>query len=185
MPDSTSLTRDNSTAALTARLAKYKDNAVAPNKREDPSDLPRWVKTALVFKAVDGLTYKEAAARLGKSPQSLGNYGKSPAAKKWLESLFKFIDDPVEMAKAYLRGNALSVTLERMAFLEAAIAAGDYKAGDAIAKDIQEKLGIVSPKIKSEGPAVLNITIGGGAVEIPAIEVEWEEVLDKEEKEDD
>jgi len=86
------------------------------------------------------------------------------------------------MAKAYLRGNALSITLDRVLFLEAAKAAGDYKAGDAIAKDIQEKLGIAAPKAKNEGPAVLNITIGAGSVEVPAIDATWIEVKDEEDE---
>ena len=168
---------------MTEKMAKYKDTAVSPQNKENVQDLPRWVKTALVFKAVDGMTYTKAAERVNHSPNSLKKYAQSPAAKKWLESLLEFIEDPIEMAKAYLRGNALSVTLERMAFLEAAIAAGDYKAGDAIAKDIQEKLGIVSPKTKTDAQPVLNITIGSGSVEIPALEASWEEVKDEDEDE--
>lgn len=158
------------------RWARLKLTQVPPKEKKNVEDLPRWVKTALVMKAVDGATYKEAANRLNHAPSTLRDYAKSPAAKKWLSTLAEFIDDPVEMAKAYMRAHALSITLERLAFLEAAIAAGDYKAGDMIAKDIQEKLGIVSPKTKSEGPAVLNITIGSGAVEVPAIEATWTEV---------
>jgi len=164
------------------RMAKYKDNVVDPQDKEDPEDLPRWVKTALVVRAIEDLSYKTAAEQIGRNPSTLSKYARSPAAEKWLGSLFEFLDDPVEMAKAYLRGNALSITLDRVLFLEAAKAAGDYKAGDAIAKDIQEKLGIMAPKTKTEGPAVLNITIGSGSVEIPMIEAEWTEV--KDEKED-
>ena len=164
---------------MAEKMAKYKDNVVEPQHKKNVEDLPRWVKTALVFKTLDGMTYKKAADRVNHSPGSLSKYAQSPAAKKWLASLIEFIEDPVEMAKAYLRGNALSVTLERMAFLEAAIAAGDYKAGDAIAKDIQEKLGIVSPKTKTDAAPVLNITIGG-AIEVPTIDATWEEVKDEE-----
>ena len=180
MPESTNLTRDNSKEAITERLKKYLDNVTPPNKKEEVEELPRWVKTALVMKAVDGSTYKEAAARTGRSPQALGQYAKSPAAKKWLSTLLEFVDDPVEMAKAYLKGNALSVTIDRIICLEAALDAGDYKAADSIAKDIQEKTGIVAPKQKNEGPAILNITIGAGNIEVPLIEAEWCEVKDEE-----
>ena len=157
---------------MATRMAKYADNV--PQEKENVEDLPRWVKTALVFKALDGMSFKQAAERVSRSPDTLSKYSRSPAAKKWLSSLSEFLDDPVEMAKAYLRANALSVTLERLAFLEMAIAAGDYKAGDAIAKDIQEKIGITAPKAKNDGPAVLNITIGGGSVEVPIIEASYE-----------
>ena len=163
-------------------MQKYKDNVVDPKEKENVEDLPRWVKTALVFRAIEGSSWKESAERFNRNPTTLSNYGQSPAAKKWLTELLSFIDDPVEMAKAYMRANALSITIDRIAFLEAAISAGDYKAGDAIAKDIQEKLGIVSPKTKTESAPVLNITIGSN-VEIPAIEAEWTEV--KDEAEDD
>ena len=164
-----------------AKKPKWTENLVKPEDKENIEDLPRWVKTALVFRHLDGMTWKDAAKRVGRPSGSLSKYAKSKAAKKWLETLIPFIEDPVAMAKAYLKGNALSVTLERMAFLEAAIEAGDYKAGDAIAKDIQEKLGIVSPKTKTDSQPVLNITIGSGSVEIPAIETTWLEVKDEEE----
>jgi len=163
-------------------MEKYKDNVVDPKLRENVEDLPRWVKTALVFRALEGSSWKEAAERLGRRPDTLSKYGQSPAAKKWLGDLLEFIDDPIELAKAYMRANALSITLERIAFLEAAISAGDYKAGDAIAKDIQEKLGIVSPKTKMDVAPVLNITIGG-AIEVPTIDATWEEVKDDEDEE--
>ena len=187
MPDSTSLTRDNSKEAIMARLGDAYGRKNAKDKTE-VEEIPRWARTALIYKAIDGMTYKEAVKRVGreeKSAKTLASYGQSPAGKKWVGYLAEFIDDPIEMAKAILRGNAIGITLDRLTFLDAAIAAGDYKVGDAIAKDIQEKLGIVSPKTKSEGPATLNITIGGGAVEIPAIEVEWEEVLDSKEEDDE
>jgi len=160
-------------------MEKYKDNV--PQEKENVEDLPRWVKTALVYKALDGMSFKDAAERVNRNASTLSKYSRSPAAHKWLENLAEFLDDPVEMAKAYMRANALSITLDRISFLEAAITAGDYKAGDAIAKDIQEKLGIVSPKTKTDVAPVLNITIGGGNVEIPAIEAEWTEVKDEEE----
>ena len=179
MPDSTSLTKKKEThAELFARLSL---NKVPPKKKENIEDLPRWVRTALVMKAVDGASYKDAAKRFNRVGDTLSDYAKSPAAKKWLSSDFLgFIDDPIEVAKAYLKGNALSITLDRIAFLEMAIEAGDYKTGDAIAKDIQEKIGITAPKAKNEGPAVLNITIGSGSVEVPIIEGEWVEVKEGE-----
>jgi len=176
MPEeSKAIIKKETNKELFARLKKD----FKPQECESVEDLPRWVKTALVFKTLDGMSFAMAAKRVGRNNSTLSKYAQSPAAKKWLESLIEFIEDPVEMAKAYLRGNALSITLERMAFLEAAIAAGDYKAGDAIAKDIQEKLGIVSPKTKTDSPPILNITIGAGSIEIPAIEAEWSEVKDE------
>ncbi len=167
---------------MTEKMAKYKDNVVDPKLKENIEDLPRWVKTALVFKAVEGASWKEAADRFNRRGDTLSKYGQSPAAKKWLVDLNEFADDPVEMARAFMRANALSITLERIANLDAAISAGDYKAADAIAKDIQEKLGIVSPKTKTDVAPVLNITIGSN-IEIPTIEADWTEVKDEEDEE--
>jgi len=167
-------------SSMNERMEKYKDNVVDPQDKKEVEDLPRWVKTALVLKNLDGMSFKTAAERVNRNPSTLSKYSRSPAAHKWLESLLEFIDDPIELAKAYLKGNALSITVDRVVCLDAAIAAGDYKAADAIAKDIQEKLGIVSPKTKTDVAPVLNITIGSGSVEIPAIEAAWEEVKDEE-----
>ena len=144
-----------------------------PHQKQEIHELPRWVKTALVARAVDGLTYKEAAAKVGKAASTLESYARSPAASKWLEGLEVFLDDPVAMAKAMLSASALSITLERFSFLEAAVAAGDYKEGDKIARDLQDRMGIV-PKRNSEGGAIqVKINLGGGNLEAPMIEADW------------
>lgn len=166
---------ENTSVAILKRMEKYE--AIPAHRKTEIHQLPRWVKTALVLWAVDGMTYKEAAAKHGKTGSTLANYAKSPAAKEWLASLSDFLDDPVAMAKAYLGANAMSVTLQRFLFLEAAVDAGDYKEGDKIAKDLQDRMGVM-PKKVSEGPSGMKITVnlGGGSMESPVIEAEWEEV---------
>lgn len=165
MPASTDANRDTSKEAVLARLEQYESTPA--HQKEKITDLPRWVKTALVMKEVDGLTYKEAAARFKKAASTLANYGKSPAAKEWISHLAEFVDDPLAMAKAYMSANALSVTLDRLAFLQAAIDAGDYATGDKIAKDLQDRMGIVAKQNKHENPTII-LNLASGALEIPA-----------------
>src|SRR5690606_15181436 len=69
-------------AAAIARLSELK--GTPPEKKQEVSELPRWVKTALVLREVDGLTYREAAARFNKAPSTLSDYARSPAAKTWI-----------------------------------------------------------------------------------------------------
>jgi hypothetical protein len=176
MAGSTDNNRDNSLEAVRARVGKYP--TVKPNEKQEISELPRWVKTALVMKHVDGMTYKDAAARFNRTGKTLALYAGSPAASKWIEHLLEFVEDPVAMAKAYLSANAMSVTLDRIAFLQAAIEAGDYATGDKIAKDLQEKMGIVAKK-SQEGALSVKIQLGAGSVDVPVIEAEWEKVGDE------
>jgi hypothetical protein len=171
--DSLSLTRDNSKEAVWKRLEAY--GSTPADEREDVKDLPRWVKTALIFKAVDGMTWKDAAGRFGRSGRTLAMYARSPGARKWMASLEAFLEDPVAMAKAYLSANALSVTLERFVFLQAAVDAGDYKEGDKIARDIQDRMGLGVKK--ADGGAInVKIQFGGASLEGPVVEAEWESV---------
>jgi len=172
--ESVSLARDNSKEALLKRLEKYE--SVPPRSKADPKDLPRWVKTALVYWALDGLSYSDAAKRFKHSPKTLSEYAKSPAAKQWLSTLHEFLEDPVQMAKAILAANAHSITLERFAFLQAAIEAGDYKTGDAIARDLQDRVGIVAKRQQTDAPAVIKIQFGGSDLSAPVVEAEWESV---------
>ena len=173
MSASTDANRDNSKAAVLARLEQYP--SIRKEDRTEIEQLPRWVKTALVMQAVDGLSYNEAAERLGKAGSTLSAYAKSPAAKKWLSGLSEFLNDPVAMAKAYLSANALTITLERMAFLEAAVAAGDYREGDKIARDLQDRIGIIAKKAESGGAINIRLSLGGALLEGPVIEAEWSE----------
>lgn len=168
--------RKKSMEKFLAKIESGEISSVPAKERQEIHELPRWAKTALVMKAVDGLSYKEAAARVGKKGKTLSDYARSPAAEKWLASLQEMLEDPVAMAKAYMSANALSITLERFAFLEAAVAAGDYKEGDKILRDLQDRVGIMAKK-QETGGINIKLTVGGGmaALEGPVIEAEWEE----------
>ena len=173
MSASTDPNRDNSAEAIHARMAKYE--RTTSKDIVEIEQLPRWAKTALVMRAVDGLSYNEAAERVGKSGASLERYARSPAADKWLAGLTPFLDDPIAMAKAYLSANALSITLERLAFLEAAVAAGDYREGDKIARDLQDRVGIIAKRAEAGGAINIRLSLGGALLEGPVVEAEWSE----------
>lgn len=175
---------DNSPSAQRskeARLAKLRSGEIEttrPEDKEDPSELPRWVKTALVMRLVESMTWDEAAGEFGKAGSSLKKYGSSLAAKKWLEGLNEFMEDPIQVAKAILAGNALNITLDRFVLYEKAKHL-DIALADKIAKDLQSLGGIVAPK-QDTGAIVVKVQVaGGGAVEIPAIEADWELVEPK------
>jgi hypothetical protein len=165
MTDSYDLTR----STLPADVANRLENVVPADKKEHPSEIPRWAKTAMVYWALDGLSYKEAAARFNRKPATLSAYARSPAGQIWLSTLKEFLEDPVAMAKAILSANAHSITLERFAFLEAAIDAGDYKEGDKIARDIQDRVGIVAKRQQTDAPMSIVIQLGGGGDLSPAV----------------
>jgi hypothetical protein len=171
---------ESNKAVWLAKIEAGEIVSIPPEKKENVEDLPRWVKTALVLWKVDGNSYKEAAARFNKAGGTLSSYARSPAGRKWLSSLESFIEDPVAMAKAYLSANALSVTLERFIFLQAAIDAGDYATGDKIAKDLQDRMGIVAKKADA-GAVSVKINFGGANFDAPVVEAEWTTEGDDEE----
>jgi len=162
-----------------AKIASGEISSVPSKDKQHPSELPRWVKTALIVRAIDGMTWNEAAERFGKAGSTLSEYGKSPAAKAWLATLEEFLEDPVAMAKAYIGANAMSVTLDRFVFLEAAKSAGDYKEGDKIARDLQDRMGIIAKKNEGGGAIKIQLSLGGGSLDVPVVEAEWSEVTDE------
>jgi hypothetical protein len=136
-----------------------------PNKREEPTDLPRWVKSALVFKEVYGESYNESAERFKRTGATLSQYAGSPAGKKWREQLTRFADDPIALAEAMLKGNALNITLDRIMFLEGLKEAGDFVEADKIARDLQDRipeLAKKTPKLGLSG-GILQIVLPAGA----------------------
>jgi len=159
------------------RWREYRKNIVPARERQEVHEMPHWVKLALIKRQLEGLTYKEAAQAFGKKDEkNLGEYGRSPAAEKWLSQLQPFLEDPIEMAKALLNASAAGVTVDRFVFLELAKASGDYINGDKIAKDLQDRMGIVAKKHDQGGAIQVKIHLGGGSLDAPVIEAEWEEV---------
>lgn len=132
--------------------------------RTELSDLPRWAKTALVEFEIMGLTWEEAAKRHNRTGATLSQYGKSPAGQKWREQLRRFADDPVALAEAMIRGNALNITLDRIAFLEGLKEAGDFVEADKIARDLQDRIPELAKKSgnKQAGGMTIHLTLPGG-----------------------
>lgn len=134
----------------------------APEKQE-VYELPQWVKTALVQRAVGDMTYEEAAKPYGRQGKTLANYGRSPAAAKWMMSLQAFLDDPVAMARAILSASALSITADRLMIYEMAKET-NIELADKIARDLQDRMGIVAQRSKDDmSGMVINVTLPGGS----------------------
>ena len=174
--------RQRAKARFLAKIESGELRDIPAKEKQEVTELPRWVKTALILRAIEGMSWNEAAERFGRKGNTLSQYGKSPAAAKWLSTLEEFLEDPVALAKAYIGANALSVSLDRFAFLEAAIAAGDYKEGDKIARDLQDRMGIIAKKAGGEGAISVKINLGGGLTQLegPVVEAEWETEGDDE-----
>lgn len=163
--------------AIAARLSQY---TVKPMKeREDMADVPRWAKTAAVYKEVLGLSWNDAAAKVGRKGTTLKAYVAAPAMDRWRESLRKISDDPKALAEAILRGNALGVTLDYLSAFQGAIDAHDHREVGVMARDLLDRIGIQKKDSKRNAPAQLHITIaGGGSIDVPVVEAEWEEIED-------
>jgi hypothetical protein len=176
------VTKSKNPAPSTTRWLEKRDRgeleSIRPEHKQEPHELPQWVKTALVRRLVESMTYAEAAAEFSKAGPTLEKYGSSPAAKKWMEGLREFMSDPIAVAKAILAGSALNVTLDRFVLYEKAKAL-DIGLADKIAKDLQALGGIVAPK-ETGGALVVKVQLSGGASpEVPMIEADWELVEPK------
>ena len=174
--DSVTRKKTDTPEARKARLAMLKQGTPA-HEREEVKELPRWVKTALVFKEVYGESYTEAAKRMKKSGATLSQYAQSPAGHKWRDQLQRLADDPVALAEAMLRGNSLNITLDRLAFLEMAKEAGDFAEADQIARDILDRI----PELAKKTPAktgmmggILQIVLPAGSTSLEPLMVQTE-----------
>jgi hypothetical protein len=153
----TPLTEEEREKLRNMKKIDYKD-------RTELSDLPRWAKTAMVHHEVMGETWAEAAKPHNRKADTLLNYAKSPAGHKWRAQLRKFADDPVALAEAYIRGNALNITLDRIAFLEMAKQAGDFAEADKMARDLQDRIPELAKKSSrgDSGAMTIHLTLPGG-----------------------
>jgi hypothetical protein len=166
-----------------AALAKLPEIKTAD--RTEPHHLPTWAKLALIKHELFGMSWKDAAEEFGKTASTLKKYGLSPIGQSIRKEVREFRDDPIEVAKALLASNAVSVTLDRMTFLEWAKKAGDYAAGDRIAADLQDRMGITKKNQKAEiGGMTIHLTLpSGSAMEPIMVQTEHKEVDEIEEAE--
>lgn len=171
---------ENSTKKIKARMDKY--GRKLPKERTEYSDLPTWVRTAAAMKYVLGMTWKQVADKVGKSPSTVDAYKRSPAFKRWREELKDAAQDPKTMAEYALKASAMGVTMEYLAAFQKAIDASDYEATGKMARDLLDRVGVTKKKDTQSSQPSLHITIAGGAADAPAIEADYEIVEDEEPK---
>lgn len=137
---------------------------------EDPADLPRWAKMALVEHVMLGENLETAAKHRGKSRSQLQKYSSSPAGKKWKAEITKIADDPVKLAEMMIRSSIHSVTAEYLAALDTAIQAGDYKEVGVMSRDMLDRMGVTKKKddVREQKTAIV-INLQTTSLDVPTI----------------
>ena len=180
---SDSITRkpeENTAEKIRDRLARVGAKQRRPEDVAEIQGLPRWVRTALVYRIVHGMTFKQVAKKFNKSPKTLSWWGRSVGAKKWIARLREIADNPVELARATLESESYQITLDRLLCLQMLKDAGEYAEADKILRDIQDRIGPFKQarqdRVQEIRP-VINLTVYG---EIPMGEAHHELVAGKE-----
>lgn len=158
------------------RRGDYKD----AHEKEDPKDLPRWVKLALTEYTTIGGTYAEIAEKYDRSVSQLSKYANSPAGKKWRAEVLKIADSPEQVAMSMIRASAANVALDYMMALQGAIDAGDYREIGVMSRDLLDRLGLKkqTKENASKPTLVINVGAGGLALDMPQVQTSAKEVVE-------
>lgn len=150
-------------------IAKLRDlPEVKQEDRVELSDLPGWAQAALTYKFLYDVSSADAIAaiKVERSVKTLEHYKRTPAARKLREMVARFKENPVDMATAFLRANAMGVMVDRIVFLEMAKEAGNFVEADKIARDLQDRVPELAKKSASKGATgsmVIQVNLPGGA----------------------
>lgn len=156
-----------------------KENYGKQNEREDPADLPGWVKVALIRYELYGYTWQEVAKLAGRSYNSLQKFKKSPAAKKWREITRERLQDPDFIAESLLRAETLGASLDYIWAMDRARELGDYKEVRLAAKDLLASEGLLKthqsqkPTIDA-GSITINLQLPPGINQLEPVVIESE-----------
>lgn len=164
---------DNSKEKILARMDQYGRREA--EERTEFADLPTWTRTAAAFHDLLGLSWREAAAKVGKKPGTLDYYKASPAFRRWRAELQEAALDSQVMAEMVLKAHAAGITVEYLAAYQKAIEVGDYNAVAKISQDLLDRANVTKKSApKTQAPAItinldsrtLEIPLGDSSVEI-------------------
>lgn len=113
---------------------------VPQHAKQETRDLPKWAKLALARVVMYDEKYREAAEHFKRTESSLQKLASSPAGKKWRAKLEELAEDPVFIAEALIRSNAVGVTFDAFWAMETAKGARDYKEVGLIARDLMDRI---------------------------------------------
>lgn len=164
---------DNSKQKILARMDKY--NRKMPDERVEFTDLPTWARTAAAYHDLLGMSWREAAGKVGKKPGTLDAYKTSPAFKRWRSELQEAALDSQTMAEMVLKAHAAGITVEYLAAYQKAIEVGDYNAVAKISQDLLDRANVTKKSApKTQTPAI-TINLDSRSLEIPLGDSEVEE----------
>jgi hypothetical protein len=176
MVDKTKIKNNPAVLARLAAIPKMKD-------RTEAHQLPGWTKIAIVKHELMGQSWGDIAKQLGKSKTRVRMLCNTPAAHKFREALGEMTKDPVELARAVLKGAAVGLAVENLLHYEAAKKAGDNAEAGRQLRFLTETVGVSMPKNADAVPSQIIINLGNGvsvSAEIPMGESEGTKVLEAE-----
>ena len=132
------------------RLKRLREETEHPSKKKEIGDLPSWVRTALVYHEIQGMPYKECAARFDRAEATLANYAVSPAGKKWREALLEVSEDPERMAKGILKAAVAECAADIIWAIDAAKRVGDYQEVRIATQGLLDRLDVTTPRSQEE-----------------------------------
>jgi hypothetical protein len=154
---------------------------------QEPAQLPSYVKMAIMFKVLYGMTWKKAASEVKRGVHGIVMYAKSPAGKKFADRIAEVASDEGALAQMFWKASASDLSVAAMTNLQLAIEAGDYREVGVQLRDMMDRAGIEkSAKHRGEGATVIQINLGERLLaEVPAGTSSHERVIDAEIVEDD
>lgn len=135
-----------------------------PKAFEDPAELPAWAKLAIIRHEIFGESYADCAESMGKSPQTLATYGKTPAAAKAREQIGE-ITDIKNLTKLLIESATNDMYMDWLVALKWAKDNRDYKQVHLMMKDIGLQPVLQDAKAMSNKPTTLILNMSAKDLE--------------------
>lgn len=140
------------------------------------NNLKGWMHMAVYLREVNDYNHAEIAHKLGKRPDVIEKFFKSPASVDCVEFVrHKLNEDPVGLARMAMQAKSYDATMDFLFALEWAKNAQDYDAVHRMTRDLLKATAVMQPDPEDATKQTIVINIGEGrTLDIPTVEVDYE-----------
>lgn len=148
---------------LAALNARYPDGIPPKRKRIlQPSQLPNWVKDAILKHEIDGHSWRKIAEKKGKSLATLADWANTPGGRIMRKAVRDVVADPVATAKFLAQKDAVWVYTESVQHYRIAKEAGDHAEAGRMLRHFAE-INNTKQQAGTSVTPIIQINLGQGA----------------------